>query len=367
MRVLDRYLIRELFTPILVCSITLVFLVLIADLFDNLDALLKNRTPLWFIFRYYLMLAPYAFTQTIPWATLLGTLDLLVSFNFHNEIVAMKVAGLEIMTILRPILFLGFLIGIFTFVVSDQIVPQTFRIAHEIREVHIEKKRQKEEGKVYSNVTYYSGGSQLQYYRAFNYEKDAVEDAIVLWLDPLTRRTRQKMVAKKGIWQAGTGDWLFENVTEYEMDGQGRILGEPRNFPNKVYADLEVTPEDLRYASSETYFLSMKELKHYIRTLEDNGIKAYAEKVEHQYRLASPWHSLVVMMIAIPLLSPTQSKKLIALNVLICLAIVFTFHVTGAMSLALGKTGRLPPLLSAWFNTFAFSAGAIFFLERANE
>jgi lipopolysaccharide export LptBFGC system permease protein LptF len=49
------------------------------------------------------------------------------------------------------------------------------------------------------------------------------------------------------------------------------------------------------------------------------------------------------------------------------LGIVFVFHVTGAMAIALGKTGRLPPLLSAWLNTVLFSAGAVYFLERANE
>ncbi len=366
MRVLDRYLLRELFIPIFICSLTLIFLVLIADLFDNLDVLLKNHTPLWFIFRYYLMLVPYAFTQTIPWATLLGTLYLLVSFNFHNEIIAMKVAGLEILTILRPIFFLGFLIGIFSFLVGDHIVPQTFRIAREIREVHIEKKREKNQGKIYSNVTYYSEGAQLQYYRFFNYEKKQVEDAILLWLDLQTRNTRRKMVAKKGSWEHGKG-WAFENVTEYEMDPQGRILGEPRTYAAKVYPDVQVTPEDLRYASSESYFLSTKELKHYIKKLRENGIKAYGETVEHHYRLAAPWHSLVMMMIAVPLLSPTQSKKVIAFNVLICLGLVFVFHVTGAMALALGKTGRLPPFLSAWFNTFLFGGGAVFFLERANE
>ena len=366
MRVLDRYLLRELFIPILICSFTLVFLVLVADLFDNLDALLKNRTPLWFIFRYYLMLAPYAFIQTIPWATLLGTVYLLVSFNFHNEIIAMKVAGLEIVTILRPILFLGFLIGVFSFLVSDHLVPQTFRSAHELREVYIEKKREKDEGKVYQNVTYYSSGNQLQYYRFFNYGKNQVEDAILLWLDPQNRNTRRKMVAKRGAWQEEKG-LVFENVTEYEMDPQGRILGEPRNFPSKVYADVQVTPEDLRYAASEAYFLSLRELKRYVKKLQENGIKTYSEKVEQQYRLSSPWHSLVMMLIAVPLLSTTRSKRVIALNVLICLGIVFIFHVTGAMALALGKTGRLPPFLSAWFSTFIFSVGAIFFLERANE
>lgn len=367
MRVLDRYLLRELFVPIFICSLTLVFLVLMADVFDNLDALLKNRTSLWFVFRYYLTLTPYAFTQTIPWATFLGTIYLLVNFNFHNEIVAMKVAGLEIGTIIRPLLFLGLLIGIFTFFVGDYIVPQTFRVANEIREIYIEKKWGKEEGRVHQNVTYYSGGSQLQYYRFFNYEKKTAEDAILLWLDPRTRNTRRKMVAKKGQWLEDEKSWFFENVTEYEMDPQGRILGEPRNFPSRVYPDVHVTPEDLRYASSESYFLSRQELKHHIDKLRENGIKPYTELVEYQYRLAASWHSLIMMLIAIPLLSPTRSKKVIAFNVLICLGIVFAFHVSGAMALALGKTGRLPPLLSAWLNTVLFAAGAIFFLERANE
>jgi LPS export ABC transporter permease LptG len=344
----------------------LVFLVLMSDLFDNLDSLLKHRTPLSFIFRYYLMLTPYSFVQTLPWATLLGTLYLLVNFNFHNEIVAMKAAGLEITSIVRPILFLGFLIGISSFLVADYMVPQTFRIAFDIREVHIEKKREKNEDKIYQNVTYYSGGNQLQYYRFFNYGKKEVQDAILLWLDPKSRNTRRKMVAKKGTWEEGKG-WTFENVTEYEMDPQGRILGEPRTLITKAYADVQATPEDLRYASIEIYFLSLKELKHYIRKLKENGIKVYGEKVEQHYRFASPWHSLVMMLITIPLLSPTCSKKVIAINVLICLGFVFAFHVMGAMMLALGKTGRLLPFLSAWLNTFLFSAGAIYFLERANE
>ncbi len=366
MRVLDRYLIRELFIPIFLCSVTLVFLVLIADLFDNLDSLLKNQTPLWHIFRYYLLLTPIAFTQTIAWATLLGTLYLLVNFNFHNEIIAMKSAGLEISTIVRPLLFLGFLIGIAVFFIADQVVPQTFRIATEIRDVHIEKKIAKDEGKTYQNVTYYSGGNQLHYYRFFNHGRKQVEDAILLWLDPESRNTRRKMVAKRGAWVEGRG-WTFENVTEYETDPQGRILGEPRNFPTKFYDDVTVNPEDLRYAASESYFLSTKELKEYIEKLEENQINAYSEKVERQYRIASPWHSIVMILIAIPLLSPTQSKKVIAFNVLICLGVVFCFHVGGAMTLALGKAGKLPPFLSAWLNTILFSAGGVFFLERANE
>lgn len=365
MRVLDRYLLRELLVPVLLCAVTLVFLVLIADLFDNLDALLKNQTPLPIVLQYYLMLVPFSLSQTLPWATLLGTLYLLVSFNFHNEIVAMKVAGLEINTIIRPLLFLGFLIGVFCLLLGDTIVPATYRTASELREVHIEKKRGTDQEKIAENVTYYSEGNQLEYYRTFDYGKRRVEDVIMLWLDPKTRNTLRKMVAKRGIWRENR--WIFEHVTEYEMDPEGQILGDPRSYVSKFYSDVRTSPENLRHASSESQFLSTKELKHYIRKLEENGVRAYSEKVEHQYRMASPWHSLVVMMTAIPILSPTRSKKVIAFNVLICLGLVFLFHVTGAMALALGKTGRLPPFLSAWLNTILFSAGTIFFLERSND
>ena len=365
MRVLDRYLLKELLIPILFCLITLIFLVLIADLFNNIDTLLKNHTPLTLIFRYYLMLVPFAFTQTIPWATLLGATFLFVNFNVHNEIVAMKVAGLEVTSIIRPLVFLGFLIGIFTFLVSDHVVPQTFRIANDLREVHIEKKRSKAEGKIFQNVTYYSGGNQLQYYRYFNYGKNQVEDAILLWIDPTNRNTQRKMVAKKGKWDGSR--WIFENVMEYELGAQGQLIGEPRNFATKSYEDMKSTPEDLRRASTESYFLSSRELKRYIQKLQENGIKAYSEKVEQQYRLAAPWQSLIMIMIVTPLLCPTQSKKVIAFHVLICIGIVIAFHLTGAVALALGKTGRLPPFLSAWLNTFLFCGGGLFFLERGNE
>ena len=52
MKVLDRYIVRELIFPIIFCSLTLIFLILVADLFDNLDELLRNKTPILIILRY---------------------------------------------------------------------------------------------------------------------------------------------------------------------------------------------------------------------------------------------------------------------------------------------------------------------------
>jgi lipopolysaccharide export system permease protein len=364
MKVLDRYIIRELALPIIFCSMTLVFLILIADLFDNLDELLKNKTAFSVIAKYYLSLIPNGFTETISWAAWVGTLFLLVNFGFHSETIAMKAAGLKITTIVRPILFLGFLIGILTFLINDRIVPHTSRIASELRDVHIEKKKSEDDDKVYRNVTYYSGKDQLYYFRSFYRGKNEVEGVVALWFSQNEHSTRKKMVARKGKW-TGSG-WEFEGINEYQMDSRGRILGEPQTFMKKTYSQLAFTPKDLASASSETSYLSYRELKRSIKKLKENGVAVDSESVDLQYRLASPWQALIMMMIAIPLLARTTNRKLIAVNVLICIVIIFGFHVLGAVGVALGKAGKIFPFLSAWTGNIIFGVAALLNLEKAN-
>ncbi|MDP3919762.1 MAG: LptF/LptG family permease [Candidatus Omnitrophota bacterium] len=365
MKVIDRYLVRELLMPIVCSSATLVFMILIADLFDNLDEILRNRISIGIILKYYFSLIPYAYCETIPWATWLGTLFLLVNFGLHNEIIAMKVAGLRITTIIKPIVFVGFLIGIFTFLIGDRLVPVSYRMATDLREVYIEQKKERKEEKSFQNVTYYSGGNQLFYFRTFYATRKVVEDAIILWMDKPDQTTFQKTIAERGKW-SGTA-WEFEGVTEYKVDSQGRILGEPRYMTKKVYPQITMTPRELLNASSDSAFLSYRELKHSIAKLKENGVLVYSEKVDLQYKLASPWQGLVMMLIAVPLLAPTRNRKAIAGTVLLCVGLVFSYHVMGAVGLALGKAGKLIPFAGAWLGNIVFSVGALLNLDRGNR
>jgi lipopolysaccharide export system permease protein len=365
MKVIDRYIIRELLFPIVSCCIILVTLILIADLFDKLDEILKFHVAIPIILRYYLCLIPYAFVQTISWATWLGTIFILVTFGFHNEIMAMKAAGLTISSIVRPVLFIGFLIGITVFLVGDRVVPKTYRTVKEIGDTYIAKKKQAGQEKIYSNVTYYSGKNQIYFFRTFSAKKNQVDDVIMLWLDPAGGEGRQKIMARKGTWNEGL--WEFENVTEYHMDSRGRILGEPRTFTTKAYPEMTFTPKDLVSVSSNSPFLSYRDLKQSIEKLKENGVNVYAENVELHARMASPWQALVMMLISIPFMAKTSSRKLIALNVLVCVALAFGYHVTNAVAMALGKAGKILPFFAAWGGNILYSIGALIYMEKANH
>lgn len=364
MKVLDRYIVRELLIPIVCSCVTLVFLILIADLFDNLDDLIRHHTPIQVIFRYYLALTPHAFIQVIPWSAWLGTLFLLVNLGFHNETTAMKAAGIKIITIVKPILFLGFLIGMIAFLVSDRIVPSTLRTATELRETYIEESKKKEPEKIFENVTYFSGGDQIYYFRKFLRLKNEVQGVIILWLEHQGSQKNQKMVANRGRWKEN--GWEFEGVTEYQMDSRGRILGEPRTFPKKHYPEIRFSPEELTASISESSFLSYRDLKGWIRKLKQNGVRVQSEIVDLHSRLAAPWQALVMMLITIPLLAHTTNRKLIAMNVLICVGLIFVYHVTGAVGLALGKAGKIFPFLGAWISNMIFAVGALSTLDKAN-
>lgn len=365
MKVLDRYIIRELIAPIFYSAFILVFLILIADLFDNLDSIIKNQTPLWAAARYYLAIIPYSFLQILPWACWIGTLFLLVNFGIHHEMTAMKVAGIPITTIVRPILFVGLLLGIIYFLIGERILYWSYNTATQTKDVYIDKTKGKHERKTMQNVTYYDEDERI-YFRNFNPIHGEVKGAVIIWFDPdIENSSRQTMVAEAGVWKDSS--WEFTGVTEYSMNIQGKILGEPRHFDSKVYPEINISPDDLVKTSGDSEIMSYKDLEQSIEKLRESGVDTSPEKVNLYSRLATPWQGLVMMLITIPLLAPTATRKGIALKVLFCVGLIFAFYVMGAVTSALGKAGKIPPFLGAWLANILFSGGALLFLDRGNR
>ena len=364
MKILDRYLIKHFLIPMLFCTFVLIFLVLVADVFDNLDDFLRNRVTLQQALRYYLNLTPYIFIQVVQWGSFLGITHCLVTMNANNELTAMKVSGLEIMTIVRPLIYVGFVIGIFAFLVADQLVPSTYKVSDRIREELIEKKKTKEDRRIFNDLTYYGGKNRLYYAGSLNLDENKMTDIIILWLDN-TKRARKKAMAREAYWSGSV--WDLKMVNELDISRSGQVIGQPKNFEAKTYPEMNEPPEEFYRSIAEPMMIRYKDLKEQLNKLKENGLKPNAELVDLNMRLATPWHSLVMMLIAIPFLGKTATRKSIALNILYALGIVFAFHVSQAVAIALGKAGRLFPILSAWFNSFAFACGSLFLMDRANH
>lgn len=365
MKVLDRYLTRELFFPIFIISIALVFLFLVADLFDNLDSLLSNKVPVQAMLQYYLNLIPYSYIQIACWATWIGTVYLLIQLGMHNEMTAMKAAGLPIKTIVKPILFLGFLIGVFVFMVNEWVVPSSYSKSHELMDVYIKKSSSLKDLRIYKNLTYNNGDRLLIYFRKFSAKKNIAVDVVMLKWDESQLNTYQKTMAKKAHFNGRS--WDFYNVTYYQTDTQGKILGKPERVAKVEHPEITVHPEDLIQEAKDPIKMSIFDLQQMVKKMRSKGIEASDETVQFYQRLALPWQSFLMIFLTLPILGTVRSRKALAGMVLKCLAIIFAYHVLGAVFAALGKSGKILPILGAWAHHIIFFTCMLFQLDRANH
>lgn len=364
MRTLDRYIIREISIPIIFALYILVFLFIIADVFDNLYEIINNEIPFYDIFLYYANLIPFAVVQTISWATFLGTLYLFATFAHNNEIIAMKAAGLNMTKIASPILFLGLIIGVLTFVINDRIVPHTFQKAESLRKEKFEIKAEKTRPSIIHNSTLLSDNRQY-YVKEFDTKNNTMHDIRIHVLSA-DNRVKQKIIAQDA--QYKNNQWVFETVSIYYLDRKGRIVGDPEIYEQKFFEEFTEKPSDFIAASFDEAFLSSKELEHHIERLKDNGLNVKTELASFHHKRALPWQSLVIMFITIPVLgrSGNSRRGLCKKSILMCLLLVLAYHILASIGLALGKSGFLLPVISAWIANIICISISITLFEKSN-
>ena len=148
---------------------------------------------------------------------------------------------------------------------------------------------------------------------------------------------------------------------------KSKTRGRPVQIPMNSMENCLLTYARLARYSWEIHDEVYAAEKERIKKLKENGVQVKSEYVDLHYRLAAPWQGLVMMLITIPLLAQSAQRKAIALHVLVCVGIIFIYHVTGAIGLALGKASKLFPFASAWVGNVIFTVGALMHIDRANH
>lgn len=364
MRKLDKHLLRELIVPLAFSAYIIIFLFLVGDLFDNLSEIINNNTPIKDIIKYYAYLIPFAYVQTIPWATFFSIVYVFLNLKRNHEIIAMKACGLKITQIAAPIFFLGIAIGVVTFTINDKVVPYTYSQAEIIRKEKIEHKSSGTKEKTLKHTTLVSGNRQY-FIKKIDPTTDTLKDIRIHILEDKEKYVEKRISAQTANWV--NDHWVLKDVAIHNLDRNGRIIGEPINLDEKTFEIIKESPKDFYDANFDSEFLSTTELKKHIKRLESNGLNVNPEKAALHSKLALPWQSLVIMIITIPLLSQTANiRRNAAKNVLLCLIAVVSYHVVSAISLAIGTSGFLIPSISAWFANIGFTMFGLFSMDKAN-
>ena len=109
MKILDRYLVREIVPPLLLALAGLTFVLMLPPILQNAEQLIAKGVGWSIILRALLTLTPQALSVTIPMALLYGILFGLGRLSADREFVAFQACGVSIYRMMRPIALLAVL------------------------------------------------------------------------------------------------------------------------------------------------------------------------------------------------------------------------------------------------------------------
>lgn len=352
----SRYVVGEFLRALVIALGFFVVLYLTIDFFERLPRFLKHSPPAGLMVEYFLLKVPLIVTQMIPVAVLAATLFGLGTLAKNAELMAMRAGGISLWQIAAPIALLCFALSLATLAWNEFVVPANTARTAIIEDVEI-KGRELRTHMGRTGLWYHheTGITNIQ-------EVDATGQLVTgITIYEIDKEFRLLRIQTTPLaWWRG-GQWMSEEgaLITFQRDGGVRTqtLG-----PGAL--QLSESPEDFNAVARDADDQTFLELAHDIRELRAKGIDTTRMQVELWTKTAIPFTGFVMCLIGIPLASRHSRNSSIAANTGIAMLVGFSYWIVLALTLSLGKSGVLPPILAAWAANGIFAGiGIVFFLS----
>ncbi len=137
MRLLDRYLLRELLVPLAYCLGGFLIFYVAFDLIFGIKGFQEKHLNFGDLAEYYVVTLPELLvTVVIPVSLLLALLYALTNHSRHQELTAMRAAGVGLWRLAAPYFGVGIVLGAAVLAMNELLVPPAADRAREILRRH---------------------------------------------------------------------------------------------------------------------------------------------------------------------------------------------------------------------------------------
>lgn len=121
MRILRRYILRELLSPFLLSLLFFTSVFLVGNLFKMADLLINKGVSLLDILKILFFLIPGLLSFIVPTSALAAILLVFGGMSQNNELTAIKASGVRLFSVMLPVLLVTFLLSLGLLFLSDQV------------------------------------------------------------------------------------------------------------------------------------------------------------------------------------------------------------------------------------------------------
>lgn len=375
MRLLDRYLFRELFTPMAYCLGGFLIFWMSYDLFTELQELQERKLHFLDVIGYSVAKTPEFLVTILPVALLLALLYTLTNHARHNEITAMRSAGVSLWRICAPYFAVGLAASVALFVLNEFLAPRSNDWADRILQRHVPNRvdsaTQKERRGSYFNAR----ARRTWYYTEYHARTAVMIGPVnVGWFLP--DGSWREVSADRAVHTNGVWTFFSDTTNVIEREQIRTNAPEIPILVTNVLAmpQFKETPKDIerdiRFSKYERLNfrkvnVPLAELWGFLQAHPDDLQPSRASfwRTKFDGRLAAPWTCLVVVLIAIPFGAASGRRNLffgVAGSIFLC----FGFFVIQQFSLAFGAGGYMPAWLAAWLPNMVFAGMGLWLTAR---
>src|SRR5581483_5758385 len=366
MRILTRYILREVTSHALIGVAIFTFVIYTKELGQILELIVRNSAPLPSAIELFLLIIPEALTITIPAGVLIGILIGLSRLAADSEITAMKAGGIGIGTFLRILSIFFFGAWLLALGNSLYFAPRSQQALTHLQE---KLKGSQVSFEVQPRVFYEGFPKMVLYVHDIkNAEGAAIWKGVFLAniSDPAAPKVT---LAERGILVSEGRNTLhlhLVNGSSHETDPTN-----PEKYQISTFSetDLPITLPETTAAKdqppSSISALATFALPHLARAAK-NGTVARWYWIEFYRRLALPTACIVLALVGFPLgLSAKKGGK--SAGFVLTIVLVFAYYFLSLFGVSLARQGKVSPGIGVWLADVVFLGCGAFLLWRSER
>src|SRR5580658_5382099 len=364
MRILTRYILREVTSHALIGAAIFTFVLFTRDLGRILELVVRASAPLPSVAEVFLFTVPVALTYTIPMSVLVGILIGLSRLAADSEITAMRASGMGVWSFDRVLAI--FIAGGWLLALVNGLYLAPWSLAS-LGRLEDQLKGSQASYEVQPRVFYEGFPKYVLYVQDVHSAQGGAVWKGVFLADITDPANPSITLAREGILVPEGQDRLHLHLTN--GSSHDTDPAQPDHYQISTFLQTDI-PIDL--ASSDSKADEPTPVRA-IGTWALRDLAARADPVtarwyliEFHNRFALPTACLVLAMVGIPLgLSSKKSGK--SGGFVLTIGLVFVYYFISLLGVSLAKQGRVNPAFGAWLANIVFFAAALFLLWQAER
>jgi len=364
MRILTRYILREVLAHALIGTVLFTFVIFMRDVTRILELVVRNSAPLPSAAEIFFFTLPTAFTVTLPMGALVGILIGLSRLAADSEVTAIRASGLGAGMFVRVIAIFALTVWLLAFANNLLVAP---RSAAALAALQNSLKSTQASFQVQPRVFYEDFKNYVLYVQDATTGPHAALWKNVFLADVSTASAPKITVAAEAVAIPESQNRLrlrLENGAQHET-----VPRYPDQYTISIFdeTDLPISlpAADLKQRGNVPVAeLSTSELL--ARSRGSDAVTARWYWIEFHRRLALPAACLVLALVGIPLgISAKKGGK--STGFVLTIVLVFAYYFASLLGVAMARQNKVPAALGVWLANILFAIVGLALLWRVER